>query len=80
MMQSNDTKNYIKWIRSKVGHEKIILVHAGGCIFNEQGEVLVHMSFQLSAVNCSVIRMKRWSLHIFRWIKLRSCFAGSMKK
>lgn len=41
MMQSNDTKNYIKWIRSKVGHEKIILVHAGGCIFNEQGEVLL---------------------------------------
>lgn len=34
-------KNYIKWIRSKVGHEKIILVFAGGCIFNAQGEVLL---------------------------------------
>jgi len=34
-------KNYIQWIRKKVGHEKIILVHAGGCIFNEQGEVLL---------------------------------------
>ncbi len=33
--------DYIKWIRSKVGHEKIMLVHAGGCIFNENGEVLL---------------------------------------
>ena len=37
----NDNKNYIRWIRSKVGHEKIILVFAGGCIFNERGEVLL---------------------------------------
>lgn len=36
-----DNQNYIKWIRSKVGHEKIILVFAGGCIFNEKGEVLL---------------------------------------
>ena len=34
-------KNYIGWIRSKVGHERIILVFAGGCIFNENGEVLL---------------------------------------
>lgn len=34
-------KIYINWIRRKVGHEKIILVHAGGCIFNEKGEVLL---------------------------------------
>lgn len=34
-------KNYIQWIRSKVGHEKIILTFAGGCIFNEKGEVLL---------------------------------------
>lgn len=34
-------KNYIKWLRSKVGHEKIILNFAGGCIFNERGEVLL---------------------------------------
>lgn len=33
--------DYIKWIRSKVGHEKIILVHAGGCILNDKGEVLL---------------------------------------
>lgn len=33
--------DYIKWIRSKVGKEKIILVFAGGCIFNENGEVLL---------------------------------------
>ena len=34
-------KNYIQWIRSKVGHDKIILTFAGGCIFNENGEVLL---------------------------------------
>lgn len=39
-------KNYIQWIRKKVGHGKIILVHAGGCIFNEQGEAL-HLFLQL---------------------------------
>ena len=37
----NQQKNYIQWIRSKVGHEKIFLVHAGGCIFNDRGEVLL---------------------------------------
>ncbi|MBE5787978.1 MAG: NUDIX domain-containing protein [Clostridiales bacterium] len=36
-----EKKNYIKWIRGKAGHEKIILVFAGGCIFNERGEVLL---------------------------------------
>ena len=34
-------RNYIKWLRSKVGHEKVILIFAGGCIFNERGEVLL---------------------------------------
>ncbi len=34
-------KDYIRWIRSKVGHEKIILVFAGGCIFDHQGKVLL---------------------------------------
>lgn len=34
-------QNYIKWLRSKVGHEKIILIFAGGCVFNEKGEVLL---------------------------------------
>lgn len=34
-------KDYIHWLRSKVGHEKVILVFAGGCIFNEKGEVLL---------------------------------------
>ena len=35
------SKDYIRWIRSKVGHEKIILVFAGGCIFNQEGKVLL---------------------------------------
>ena len=34
-------QNYIKWLRSKVGYEKIILIFAGGCVFNEKGEVLL---------------------------------------
>lgn len=33
--------DYIGWLRSRVGHEKVILVFAGGCIFNEKGEVLL---------------------------------------
>lgn len=36
-----DPHNYIQWLRSKVGHERVILVFAGGCIFNEQGKVLL---------------------------------------
>lgn len=36
-----NSQNYIQWIRSKVGHEKIILIFAGGCILNEKGEVLL---------------------------------------
>ncbi len=41
MAEGNETKNYIKWIRGKVGHEKIILAFAGGCIFNGDGAVLL---------------------------------------
>ena len=33
--------DYIKWIRSKVGHETIILNFSGACISNEKGEVLL---------------------------------------
>lgn len=40
-----NTKNYIQWIRSKVGHDKIMLIFAGGCIFNEKGEVLLQRRF-----------------------------------
>ncbi len=36
-----ENKDYIKWIRGKIGHEKIIIVYSGGCIFNENGEVLL---------------------------------------
>jgi len=36
-----NNQDYIKWLRSKVGHEKIILIFAGGCIFNEKREVLL---------------------------------------
>jgi len=35
------TKNYIQWIRSKVGHKKIILAFAGGCVCNKKGEILL---------------------------------------
>lgn len=33
--------NYIKEIRKKVGHDYIILNFAGGCVFNEEGKVLL---------------------------------------
>ena len=36
-----EKKDYIKWIRSKVGHERIILSFAGGCVYNDKGEVLL---------------------------------------
>ena len=36
-----DSKNYIRWLRSKVGHEKIILVFSGGCVFDKDGKVLL---------------------------------------
>ena len=33
--------DYIKWIRSKVGKETIILNFSGACIINEDGEILL---------------------------------------
>ena len=33
--------NYVEYIRSKVGNDKIILTFAGGCVVNENGEVLL---------------------------------------
>jgi len=35
-------QDYIKWIRSKVGHEKIFINYAMGFILNDQGQVLVN--------------------------------------
>jgi ADP-ribose pyrophosphatase YjhB (NUDIX family) len=34
-------KDYIKWIRSKVGHEPIILNFSGACITNKEGQILL---------------------------------------
>lgn len=34
-------KNYIRWLREKVGHEKIMLMFAGGCLMNDHGQVLL---------------------------------------
>ena len=36
-----ESKDYIRWLRSKVGHERIILVFAGGCVFDTDGKVLL---------------------------------------
>ncbi len=33
--------DYIKWIRSKVGHNTIILNFSGACITNENGDILL---------------------------------------
>lgn len=34
-------KNYIRWLRDKVGHEKVMLMFAGGCLLNDEGQVLL---------------------------------------
>ena len=36
-----EKRDYIRWIRSKVGHEQIILNFAAGCIKNGAGEILL---------------------------------------
>ncbi len=33
--------DYIRWLREKVGHDRVILVFAGGCLMNEAGQVLL---------------------------------------
>lgn len=40
-MTNMESKDYISWIRSRVGHEKVILVFAGGCVFDSSGRVLL---------------------------------------
>ena len=32
-------KDYIRWLREKVGHDLVFLNFAGGCIRNERGEI-----------------------------------------
>ncbi len=34
--------DYIKYIRSKVGHDEIFLVFAGGIVSNNKGQILLH--------------------------------------
>lgn len=41
MKDMADQKNYIRWLREKVGHEKVILLFSGGCLLNEEGQVLL---------------------------------------
>lgn len=36
-------KNYISYIRSKVGHDKVILTFAGGILADENGRVLLQL-------------------------------------
>ena len=33
--------DYIKWLRSRVGHDRVIIVFAGGCLFDGEGRVLL---------------------------------------
>lgn len=37
------TKDYISYIRSKVGHDKVILTFAGGILENEDGQILLQL-------------------------------------
>ncbi|MCL2197737.1 MAG: NUDIX domain-containing protein [Defluviitaleaceae bacterium] len=34
-------RDYIKWIRGKVGHDRIILNFSGACLVNDNGELLL---------------------------------------
>ncbi|WP_319021864.1 NUDIX hydrolase [Marinilactibacillus psychrotolerans] len=34
-------KDYIKWLRTKVGHEKILLNFVGGILVNKQQEIFL---------------------------------------
>ena len=36
-----EKKNYIRWLREKVGHEKVSLLFSGGCLRNTDGKVLL---------------------------------------
>ena len=36
-----DSKNYVRWLRSKVGHEKVIMIFSGGFIYDKDGKVLL---------------------------------------
>jgi len=40
-IEAINMSNYIKWIREKVGNERIILNFAGACITNDKGELLL---------------------------------------
>lgn len=64
----DDSKNYIGWLRSKVGHEKIMLVFAGGCIFNEkekycfrEEEILINGDFRAALLNLE--KRLKWQLY-----------------
>ncbi|WP_324294208.1 NUDIX hydrolase [Streptococcus equi] len=37
------TQDYISYIRSKVGHDKVILTFAGGILANDEGKVLLQL-------------------------------------
>ena len=43
-------KNYIKWLRNKVGHEKIILNFAGGSLYCDKEETLELKYFSLNSM------------------------------
>lgn len=34
-------KNYIKWLRSKVGHEKVMLIFTGGIVYDKTGKIIL---------------------------------------
>lgn len=41
MRDLNEMEDYLKWIRSKVGKERIFLNFAGGLVENDKGEILL---------------------------------------
>ena len=54
--------NYIKELREKIGHDYVILNFAGGCVFNEFGEVLLQKRETLMLGDFQAVQWKSGNL------------------
>ena len=53
------SRDYIRWLREKVGHERIILTFVGGCIRNQEGEVLLQGAVEAGFGDSPEVRLSR---------------------
>ena len=56
----NMTQDYISYIRSKVGHDKVILTFAGGILTDKDGRVLLQLRGERKSI-LMVTRCRRLS-------------------